>query len=455
MYQSFDAPTHPEQGPPRLAALRAEMARAGFDGFLVPRADAHQGEYVARRDERLAWLTGFTGSAGFAAALRDRAGVFVDGRYRVQVKDQVATDYFTPVPWPETKLADWLRAALPQGGVIAFDPWLHTFEQIDTLVAGLEGSGITLSETDNLVDRIWDDQPGPPAGRITPYPEEMAGEDHDSKRNRIAEALRTARQTAVVLTLPDSIAWLLNIRGSDIAHNPVPHAFALLHDDARVTLFAASSKCDATLAAHLGDAVTLRPPEAFDAALRSLQGTVRVDRATAPFWVTGQLSEAGVEMAWGEDPCILPKARKTAAEIAGAQEAHLRDGAAIVEFLAWLDATLPGSRLTEIDVVTELECSRRETNRLRDISFDTIAGSGPNGAVVHYRVTRGTNREIRAGDLLLIDSGGQYQDGTTDITRTVPVGEVGTEEKTCFTRVLKGMIAMSRARWPRGLAGRD
>ncbi|MHC0054088.1 aminopeptidase P family protein [Actibacterium sp. D379-3] len=455
MFQTFEAVTRPDQGPPRLAALRAVMRAEGVDGFLIPRADAHQGEYVAPRDERLAWLTGFTGSAGFAAALSDRAGVFIDGRYRVQVKAQVDPASFTPVPWPEVKLADWLRSALPGGGVVAFDPWLHTFEQIDSLVQGLEGSGITLSETGNLIDRIWDTQPGPPLGQITPYPEALAGTDHDAKRARIAADLRAAGQKAAVLTLPDSIAWLLNIRGSDIARNPVPHGFAVLHDDARLTLFADPAKCDDTLRAHLGDQVTLRPVTAFAAGLRSLTGPVRVDRTSAPFWVTGQLNEAGVVMEWGEDPCILPKACKTPAEIAGAVEAHLRDGAAMVEFLCWLDATAPGGRLTEIDVVTELEVCRRATNRLRDISFETIAGSGPNGAIVHYRVTRKTNREIAKGELLLIDSGGQYIDGTTDITRTIGVGEVGTEEKQCFTRVLKGMIAMSRARWPRGLAGRD
>ncbi|WP_212523613.1 aminopeptidase P family protein [Actibacterium sp. MT2.3-13A] len=454
MFQSFDASARPEQGPPRLARLRAEMVKAGLDGFLVPRSDAHQGEYVAPRDERLAWLTGFTGSAGFAGVLADVAGVFVDGRYRVQVRQQLA-GAFTPVNWPETRLADWLKAHLPDGGTIGFDPWLHSFEEIEKLLAALKDSGITLSETDNLIDRIWPDQPGPPMGAITPYPEDLAGETHAEKRARIAATLREAGQKAAVLTLPDSIAWLLNVRGCDVARNPVPHAFAILHDDARLTLFADPAKCDAALRAHLGEEITLRPPEAFGPGLRSLTGPVRLDKASAPLWVSAQLAENSVSLDWGADPCLLPKACKTAAEIAGSAEAHLRDGAAVCEFLAWLDVTAGQAPLTEIDVVTELETMRRDTNRLRDISFDTIAGAGPNGAIVHYRVTTETNREVKPGELLLIDSGGQYLDGTTDITRTIAVGDVGEEEKRCFTRVLKGMIAISRARFPKGLAGRD
>lgn len=455
MLQGFDTPTRPENGPPRLAQLRKVMAENGLDGFLVPRADAHQGEYVAPHDERLSWLTGFTGSAGFAAVTAEQAGVFIDGRYRVQVKSQVDLAHFTPVPWPETKLADWLRQVLPQGGVVGFDPMLHTFEQIDQLLQGLDGSGITLSETPNLIDAIWPDQPAPPTGMITPYPVDLAGEAHRAKRARIAQVLCDAGQSATVLTLPDSIAWLLNVRGTDIARNPVPHGFAILHDTGHLTLFASPEKIDDALRDHLGPDITLRPPEAFGPALRGLTGVVRVDRASAPIWVTGQLNEAGVAMDWGQDPCILPKACKTTAEIAGSVEAHLRDGAAMVEFLCWLDATLPHEQLTEIDVVTELETARHATGKLRDISFETIAGTGPNGAIVHYRVTRDTNRTIQTGDLLLIDSGGQYLDGTTDITRTVPVGAVGTEEKECFTLVLRGMIAISRAQWPRGLAGRD
>ncbi|KAA0916781.1 aminopeptidase P family protein [Aquicoccus porphyridii] len=454
MFQSFQDTSNPSKGPERLATLRALMRREGFAGFLVPRADAHQGEYVAERDARLAWLTGFTGSAGFCAVLPHKAGVFIDGRYRTQVKRQVDPDHFTPVPWPETQLGDWLAAELPDGGTVAYDPWLHTPDEIATLEQKLAPKGIALAPHGNLVDMIWSDQPPPPTGRITPYPADLAGESHEGKRARLAEALRSAGQSAAVITLADSIAWLLNIRGADIPRNPVPHAFAILHDDARLTLFVDPAKLDDSLRAHLGGQVTIRPPSAFAPALHSLTGKVRVDPKTAPILVVQELDEAGVAHDRGEDPCLLPKARKTRAEIAATSEAHLRDASAMVEFLAWFDAQAPDT-ITEIDVVTALEGFRRATNALIDISFDTIAGTGPNGAVMHYRVTEGSNTRLEDGHLIVVDSGGQYIDGTTDITRTLPVGRVGDEERHCFTRVLKGMIAISRARFPKGLAGRD
>ncbi|HSG56350.1 MAG TPA: aminopeptidase P family N-terminal domain-containing protein, partial [Paracoccaceae bacterium] len=351
MFQSFEDSARPEQGPPRLAALRDLLPREGLTGFLVPRADAHQGEYVAPHDARLAWLTGFTGSAGFACVLPHVAGVFIDGRYRTQVKGQVDLAHFTPVPWPETGLADWLRAQLPNGGVIGFDPWLHTADEIGKLEEALAGTAITLRPGPNALDRIWTDQPAPPAGLITPYPDDLAGETSAAKRARLAEGLRKAGQSAAVLTLADSLAWLLNVRGSDIPRNPVPHGFAVLHDNGHLTLFADPAKCDDALRAHLGTDVTLRPVTAFGAGLRSLTGPVRVDRATAPLWVSMELAEAGVPCVWGQDPCILPKATKTPAEIAATTEAHLRDAAAMVEFLCWFDAQPAGS-LTEIEVAT-------------------------------------------------------------------------------------------------------
>ncbi|MFC7704049.1 aminopeptidase P family protein [Plastorhodobacter daqingensis] len=448
MFQGFTAATRPEQGPPRLALLRAEMRAEGLEGFLVPRADAHQGEYVAPHDDRLAWLTGFTGSAGFCIALQDQAGVFIDGRYRLQVRAQVDLATFSPVNWPETKPAAWLRANLAPG-VVGFDPWLHTAEEIETLEKELAGSGITLRRVENLIDRIWADQPPPPCGKVIVHPEALAGESSTDKRTRLAAVLRAAGQAAAVITLPDSLCWLLNIRGSDIPRNPVVHGFAILRDDARLALFIDAAKLDPTVIAHLGD-VEILPPESLGHALQALPGPVRVDRATAPLWVSDRLS---ARPDWGQDPCILPKARKNAAELEGARAAHLRDGAAMAEFLAWLDARPEG--LTEIDVVRKLEAFRSRSNLLRDISFETIAGAGPDGAIVHYRVTEGTNRPLREGELLLVDSGGQYADGTTDITRTIALGEVGTAEKEAFTRVLQGMIAMSRARFPKGLAGRD
>lgn len=445
MFQSFAATTRPEQGPPRLAALRAELARRGLTGFLVPRADAHQGEYVAPRDERLAWLTGFTGSAGFAIILPDATGIFVDGRYRLQVRAQCDTDAFSPVDWPETSAGDWLRAHAPRGAVIGFDPWLHTPEQIETIEKALGGSGITLRATgDNPVDAVWPDQPDPPCGPVRAHPERLAGRSSADKRAEIAGALRQAGQAAVALTLADSIAWLLNLRGSDVPRNPVVHAFAILHDDARLDLFIHRAK----LGALAPEGVTLHPPGDFEAALRGLDGAVRFDPATAPVAVARALAQ-GVP---GPDPCLLPKARKTAAELAGMRAAHRRDGAAMAEFLRWFE-TVALHRPSEIELAMKLEECRRATGELLDISFDTISGAGPNGAIVHYRVTDETNRRLEPGELYLVDSGGQYADGTTDITRTLAAGAPPAEARAAYTRVLQGMIALSRARFPRGVAG--
>ncbi len=446
MFQSFAVTARPEQGPPRLAALRTEMAREGLDGFLIPRSDAHQGEYVAPRDERLAWLTGFTGSAGFCAALTDVAGVFVDGRYRTQVKAQVASDY-TPVPWPEVGLSAWLKEQLPNGGKVGFDPWLHAAGQISGALKELSGSGIELVRSPNLVDRIWKDQPEPPLNPVKEHPLEFAGETAESKITRLANDLHDTGCSAAVITLPDSIMWLLNIRGSDIGYNPVAHGFAILHADGSVDLFMAKEK----LVIPLGDQVAVHEPNAFLDSLAALEGKVQVDLGTLPQAVADVLQDRMVD---GGDPCALPKACKNPAEIAGSAEAHLRDAVAVVETLCWLDAQAPGT-VTETQVVTRLEENRRKDNALQDISFDTIAGTGPNGAIMHYRVTEETDSLLKDGHIMVLDSGGQYLDGTTDITRTVAIGDVGVEEKACFTRVLKGMINMSMLRWPVGLAGRD
>lgn len=447
MFQSFSETSSPEQGPPRLAALRAEMAAVGVNGFIVPRADAHQGEYVAERDSRLAWLTGFTGSAGYCVALQDKAGVFVDGRYRVQVRAQVA-DVFTPVDWPEVSLGNWLAEHVSPNGVVGFDPWLHTVAQLRELEAS--AGSVTLRRVENLVDRIWEDQPAPPATAAFAQPVDLAGEAHEAKIARLAGTLGKAR--CAVLTMPDSLCWLLNIRGDDVPRTPFVHGFALLHEEGRVTLFVNPEKL-VNLGDHLGPKVDVAPVEDFLPTLAKQVGPVQIDPASCPVIVADTLRDAGIALIEAQDPCALPKACKSAAELDGTRAAHLRDGAAMARFLCWLDQQPAGS-LTEIDVVTKLESERAATNALRDISFDTISGAGPNGAIVHYRVTEKTNRRVEPG-LLLVDSGGQYVDGTTDITRTIAIGEVGVEEMHAFTLVLKGMIAISRLRWPKGLAGRD
>jgi Xaa-Pro aminopeptidase len=450
MFQNYTSSAAPQQGPPRLAALRDAMADEKLDGFLVPRADRHQGEYVAPADDRLAWLTGFTGSAGFAAVICEKAGVFVDGRYRLQVRDQVA-DVFTPVDWPEVKLGPWLVEHLHAGAVIGFDPWLHTKDEVEALKKSA-GDHLSFKPSPNLIDRIWDDRPPLPAEPARAHPIELSGEKSGDKRERMAKLLRDAGHTSAVLTLPDSICWLLNIRGSDIPRNPVVQAFAILHDTGRVSLFSDLSKFEA-----LGPDPHIDPFDwsAFDDQLRTLTGPVRVDRKTAPLAVASILEDAGVEVTWADDPCILPKARKNAAEIDGMRAAHLRDGAAMVEFLTWFDREAPKGHLTEIDAAKALEAYRSGANSLMDISFDTISGAGPNGAVIHYRVTEETNRGINPGELFLVDSGGQYLDGTTDITRTIAVGDPTDEARDCYTKVLQGMIAVSEVRFPRGLTGRD
>ncbi|AXI46026.1 X-Pro aminopeptidase [Sulfitobacter sp. SK012] len=449
MFQSFEVTARPQQGPPRLKALRTVLETEGLDGFLVPRADAHQGEYVAAHDERLAWLTGFTGSAGFCAALREVAGVFIDGRYRTQVKAQVAAE-FTPVPWPEVSLGDWLKEQLPKGSIVGFDPWLHTPAQISQVETALEGTGITLRHCGNLVDQIWQDQPAPPMMPAKVHPLEFAGESHTDKCTRLGAELQTAGHAAAVITLPDSLCWLLNLRGADIPRNPIAHGFAVLHGSGAIDLFMEPSKLNG-LEGHLGPNVTSHAPGDFLSFLERLDGPVRLEKTSVPVIVADVI---GDRVQWGDDPCALPKACKNEAEIAGSAAAHLRDGAAVCELLAWLDDQVPGS-LTETQVVSQLEGYRQRDNALQDISFETIAGTGPNGAIMHYRVTEETDAVLEDGHLIVLDSGGQYLDGTTDITRTVAIGTPPREAQEAFTRVLAGMIGMSRLRWPKGLAGRD
>ncbi|KAF0677565.1 aminopeptidase P family protein [Profundibacterium mesophilum] len=457
MFQSFDAATTPDQGPPRLTLLREQMAREGLDAYLVPRSDAHQGEYVAPHDERLAWLTGFTGSAGFCIVLAGEAGLFVDGRYTVQARAQVAAE-ITPVPWPATRPGAWLAERLGEGARVGFDPWLHSVREIGTLRAALADGGIGVIAAAGLVDRIWEDQPEPPRGKAHSYPDALAGRSAGEKRAMIAGRLADVGAAALLITLPDNIAWLLNIRGSDIPRTPVAHGFAMLRASGPLELFMDGAKLEG-LGDHLGDQTAIMPPDGLVAALSTVEGPVWIDPASAPYATRAALEEAGTQVHEAPDPVLLAKAAKTPAEISATREAHLRDGAAMCRFLRWLDETaervVAGARVTEIDVVRALEGFREETGALRDISFETIAGSGPNGAIVHYRVSHDSDRALAAGELLLVDSGGQYEDGTTDITRTVPIGTPGAEEVECATLVLRGMIALSTARWPRGLAGRD
>ena len=450
MFQTFESATFPQQGPPRLARLRGLMQQQKLNGFIVPRADRHQGEYVAPCDERLSWLTGFTGSAGFACILDSSAGIFVDGRYRLQVCEQVAEE-FTPVHWPETTLHEWLVGHTAPGAIIGFDPWLHTVEQIDTLRIGLEGSGISLVACSNGVDAIWTDRPAPPNAPAWAHPPHLCGDAAENKTRRLGAAIAAQAAQTAVITLPDSLCWLLNLRGSDVPRTPIVHCFALLSANGEVTLFGDEVKFADVV---LPETVTLAPWGAFPRCLTDLTDTVLIEPASLPQAAFDALSAGHAQILRGLDPCSLPKACKTRTELDGCRAAHLRDGAAMVRFLAWFD-TADTSGLSEIDIVTQLESCRAATNLLHDISFDTISGSGPHGAVVHYRVTEKSNRPLDPDNLLLVDSGAQYQDGTTDITRTLPIGNPSLEMRQAFTRVLKGMIAISHLRFPKGLAGRD
>ncbi len=447
MFQSFDSATSPDTGAARLKSLRDELEKEGLDGFLIPRADAHQGEYVVARDMRLAWLTGFSGSAGFCAVLKDKAGVFIDGRYTLQVRDQVDLNCFTPVAWPDTKLENWL----PKSGKIGFDPWLHTRAEIEKI----GNADIELVAVDNLVDRIWHDQPQAPLDKMLPHPLEYAGQDHADKIASIAKNLKDAGHNAFVLTQPDAIAWLLNTRGTDLGQTPVSLAFAIIYAAGNVSLFIDTQKTDAALIEHFKDIINLYAPEIFTYELSILNGPVCIDKSTAPEAIAYLLEKQGIEICYTDDPTAMPKACKNNIELHGAKQAHIRDGAAMCEFLAWVDTINPATGITEIDIVKMLEAKRAATGKLKNISFDTICGSGPNGAIVHYRVNVQSNRTVQFNEVLLVDSGAQYMDGTTDITRTLAIGAPPPKAVHHATLVLKGMIAISRLRFPKGLTGKD
>ncbi len=436
----------------RLAALRARLAQAGVQGFIIPRADEHLGEYVPPAGERLAWLTGFTGSAGMAIVLPDRAAVFTDGRYTLQVRDQTDPTLWECRHITEEPAADWLKAHA-QDMAIGYDPWLHPAPAIERLsVPGVHLVPLPA----NPLDAVWADRPAAPMAEAVPHPLAYAGKPAAEKRAEAAAALREAGEAATVLSDPHSLAWLLNIRGADLAHTPLALGFALLHDDARVDLFMAPVKVPAETRAHLGNQVVVRPREELPAALDALRGRrVRLDAETTPAWFVHWLTEAGATISAGEDPCRLPRACKNAVEREGARNAHHRDAAAMARFLHWFAREAPKGGLTEISAAEQLLALRRQVALFRAESFPAISGAGEHGAIVHYRVTAETNRRIAPDEVYLIDSGAQYLDGTTDITRTLWTGpgEAPAAIKDRVTRVLKGHIALATARFPAGVAG--
>jgi Xaa-Pro aminopeptidase len=454
-FQTYDDTADAATCAPRLAALRAELARRGLDGFVVPHSDQHMGEYLPAFAERLAWLTSFTGSAGAAVVLTDKAAVFVDGRYTLQVARQTDTSLFEPRDLVAEGPQGWIPDNLPKGAKLGYDPWLHTAHGVMHLRAACEKAGATLVACEtNPIDAVWTDQPAPPTTPAKPHALNLAGVQSEAKRLQLGEGLKKAGAEAAVITLADSVCWLLNIRGADVPHTPFTLAFAILHEDGGADLFLDPAKRNPELMAHLGNSVQVHNPDQFEAALAAMKGkSVLVDPATAAAAIFDRLHKAGAQIKQGADPCQLPKACKNSLEIEGTRKAHIRDGAALAKFLSWFAVNSAGGELTEIDAAKTLEGFRRATGCLSDVSFDTISGAGSNGAIVHYRVTQSTNRVIGQGEMFLIDSGAQYPDGTTDVTRTVMVGEPTAEMKDRFTRVLKGHIALATARFPEGTIG--
>ncbi|GHD57436.1 Xaa-Pro aminopeptidase [Thalassobaculum fulvum] len=449
-------PAEPAADPSRLERLRAALHEAGVDGLILPRADEHQGEYIPPSAERLAWLTGFTGSAGTVVVLPERAALFVDGRYTLQAGRQVDTGRWEIRHLIRTPAAAYIGEHLA-GRRLGYDPRLHSVNAAKRLHDAVRQAGGTLMALeDNPVDRVWSDRPPAPLGRVEALPAEISGVTAAAKRALVAGILAERDAGVAVLNQPESIAWLLNIRGRDVPYTPLPLCYATVARDGSVELFLDPAKCDAATRAALGNQVSLRPFEAIGQALDDLGeagATVSLDPDTASEWLHQRLAEAGATVVTGEDPCIRPRARKNPVEIAGTRAAHVRDAAAVARFLKWIDDSTAAGRVTELAAAEALERFRSVGERWRGPSFATISGAGPNGAIVHYRVTAETDRPLESGSLYLIDSGAQYLDGTTDITRTVAIGTPTQEMRERFTLVLKGHIAIATARFPAGTTG--
>ena len=456
MRQTFDETTDRSFGPKHVPLIRKAMAEQGLDGFVVPHEDEHQNEYLPAANDRLAWATGFTGSAGAAVILKDKAAVFVDGRYTLQVRDQVDQAAFEIRDLVEGGVPAYLESAAAEGQVIGYDPRLHSPDALDRLKAAVRKAGAVLRPVSpNPLDTAWGQaRPPQPAAPVAPHPLQYSGEDSASKRHRLAEGLAAHGAEAAVITAPASIAWLFNVRGGDVIRSPLPIGQAILNADGSARLFLDPQKVTPDLPAWLGNEVRLETPGDLPQALTELKGkTVLVDPGQSSSWYFEALGSAGATVQRGEDPCVLPRACKNAVEIEGTKRAHARDGAALTRFLHWVATEGQVNPPDEIEAVSRLESFREETGALKDLSFDTIAGAASNGAIVHYRPTERLNKRAEKGSLLLIDSGAQYLDGTTDVTRTVAIGEPSTEMCERFTLVLKGHLALARVRFPAGTTG--
>ncbi|MCA1198789.1 aminopeptidase P family protein [Sphingomonas sp. R647] len=439
----------------RLQALREQLNRDQLDGFVVPLTDEHMSEYVGDYAQRLSWLTGFQGSAGSAVVLPEAAAIFTDGRYTIQVRQQVDGANWEYVPVPQVSIADWLRDHAPQGGRIGYDPWLHTRGWVEEARRALAERGAELvAVSRNPIDAVWDDQPAPSDAKLIVQRDDSAGRTSASKRAEIADWLAERKADAVVLSALDSIAWTFNVRGADVSHTPVALAYAIVNADGTADLFVAKDKVGDDVAQHLGNAVRVHDRAAFAPALEQFAGKrVAADPAGSVAAIFDALDAGGATILATRDPVVLAKAVKNDAEISGHKAAQARDGAALARFLKWAEAEMPKGGVTEMSAADRLQAFREETGVLRDLSFDTISGTGPNGAIPHYKVTDESSLPIENGHLYLVDSGGQYEDGTTDVTRVIPVGEPTQEMRDRFTRVLKGHIAIATAVFPAGTTG--
>ncbi|MCK1387814.1 aminopeptidase P family protein [Bradyrhizobium sp. 21] len=456
-FQTFEEPEAGVALTARLAALREELARRKLTGFVIPRADQQQNEYVPPSEERLAWLTGFTGSAGLAVVLTHEAAVFVDGRYTIQAAKQVDAKAWAVESLVDPPPESWVSAHLKAGDRLGFDPWLHTFAAAERLSAACAKAGAELVAVDsNPVDAIWQDRPQPPIAPVAVHGLQHAGVTEAEKLTQIRSEIGKLGVDALVLSDSHAVAWTFNIRGADVAHTPLPLSYALVPKDGRPTIFIDHRKLSNLTRDHLEQSADVREPDAMAPTLMALAksgGSIALDNATAADALSRLITGAGGKPVRGSDPIALLKAVKNPTEIKGTKTAHVRDAVALARFLAFIDREAASGKLTEIDAVEALETFRRDTGALKDVSFPTISGTGPNGAIVHYRVTRKSNRRIAPGDLLLIDSGAQYEDGTTDVTRTMAVGEPTGEMRDRFTRVLRGHIAIARAVFPDGATG--
>jgi Xaa-Pro aminopeptidase len=456
-FQTFEEPEGGVALTARLAAFREELLRRKLTGFVIPRADQQQNEYVPPSDERLAWLAGFTGSAGMAVVLLHEAAMFVDGRYTVQVAKQVDTKAWNIQSLVEPPPENWLSDHLKPGDRLGFDPWLHTTAAAERLRAACSKAGAELVAVDsNPIDTVWHERPAPPLGAVTIHPMEYAGESEADKLTRIHTEIDKLGVDAILLSDSHAVAWTFNIRGADVSHTPLPLSYALVPKNRRPQIFIDHRKLSNSSRSHLEASGDVQEPDALASALRDLAATgasIALDTATAADALSRLIEAVGGKPVRSSDPIALLKAMKNPVEIKGTMTAHRRDAVALAKFLAWIDREAPKGGLTEIDTVEALETFRRDTGALKDVSFPTIAGTGPNGAIVHYRVTRKSNRRIALGDLLLIDSGAQYEDGTTDVTRTIAIGQPTDEMRDRFTRVLRGHIAIARAVFPDGTTG--